>query len=934
MSEAPSPPLAPLAAKANAKRLFGQWWRRQSPSRQDRFATLGPLLSVLLFLAAITSSFWYLRNEEAERETESVKRDIEITQQQLGLRLIQNQEAMIRMARELVARDIDVDEFGGQAQAFMRERPEVLHLTWVDARRKPRASFAAALYPGAAVVDSVTGAPANASARRSARLEPPPAAQPTRRPTHTLPALNSNSESETAFVAARDSRNTAYSRAFSDSVGAPVFQLYVPLIERSSFSGAIIVEYSVDALIRHFVPADVAQRHMISVLNEKGRELAATITALPGQAARRAPIFSDAPLTPALNGLLLRGQGWRTSIGLISNTLFWMVVALSVLTVWMLLGTWRHMRRRSQIQGALVQETNFRRAMENSMPTGMRAMDMEGRITYVNAAFCQMTGFANRDLVGQMPPYPYWPPERVEENTRLLQQELQGRSPSGGIEVRLMRKDQSLFDARLYVSPLIDPKGQQTGWMTSMTNITESKRIRDQLSASHERFTTVLEGLDASVSVLTVQQGELLFVNRSYRLWFGADARGHQQMAGIAITSGDADQADEDVDSFSGLPTQVLTETGANPREVYVESLQKWFDVRSRYLQWTDGRLAQMLIATDITARLRAEEQSAAQADKAQVTSRLVTMGEMASSVAHELNQPLTAITNYCNGMVSRVRADSINKDDLVAALQKTARQADRAGQIIRRIRAFVKRSEPQRQPAQAKQIIEDAVELAGIELRRRNVAIHTYVAQRLPVLMVDPILIEQVVLNLLKNAAEAIDTAQLPASRRQIELRVVPRHTPEERGVIEFSVTDMGPGLKEEVIGRLYEAFFSTKPEGLGIGLSLCRTIIESHRGRMLAQNLYNGDLVVGCRFSFTLPVELPAATEVTALLSPSAGSALEPGGFLASASGAENGLAGPAGKSAAGTVASHDALRAPSLKGELASSSTRSSTEHQTEP
>ena len=135
--------------------------------------------------------------------------------------------------------------------------------------------------------------------------------------------------------------------------------------------------------------------------------------------------------------------------------------------------------------------------------------------------------------------------------------------------------------------------------------------------------------------------------------------------------------------------------------------------------------------------------------------------------------------------------------------------------------------------------------------------SIHTYVAQRLPPLHVDPILIEQVVLNLLKNSAEAIDAAGLPPARRNIELRVVPRHTPEEGGVIEFSVTDMGPGLKDEVIARLYEAFFSTKPDGLGIGLSLCRSIVESHRGRIRAQNLYNGALAVGCRFSFTLPVE-----------------------------------------------------------------------------
>ena len=227
--------------------------------------------------------------------------------------------------------------------------------------------------------------------------------------------------------------------------------------------------------------------------------------------------------------------------------------------------------------------------------------------------------------------------------------------------------------------------------------------------------------------------------------------------------------------------------------------------------------------------------------------------------LAHELNQPLTAITNYCNGMVSRVKSGGIDQDDLIAALEKTSRQAQRAGQIIHRIRAFVKRSEPQRQAADARSIVDDAVDLAGIELRRRNVTIQTYVAQRLPALMVDPILIEQVVLNLLKNSAEAIDNAQLPPARRKIELRVIPRHTPEEGGVIEFSVTDMGPGLRDEVIARLYEAFFSTKADGMGIGLSLCRSIVESHRGRMRAQNLYNGNLAVGCRFSFTLPVETP---------------------------------------------------------------------------
>jgi signal transduction histidine kinase len=207
--------------------------------------------------------------------------------------------------------------------------------------------------------------------------------------------------------------------------------------------------------------------------------------------------------------------------------------------------------------------------------------------------------------------------------------------------------------------------------------------------------------------------------------------------------------------------------------------------------------------------------------------------------------------------MLSRVKGDAIAKDDLIAALEKTSRQAQRAGQIIHRIRNFVKRSEPQRQSAQARTIVEDAVELADIVLRRRGVTLNSYVAQRLPPLMVDAILIEQVVLNLIKNAAEAIDSSRQPPARRRIDLRVVPRHTPEEGGVIEFSVTDTGPGMSPEVLSRLYEAFFSTKAEGLGIGLSLCRSIIESHRGRMRAENLYNGESVIGSQFAFTLPVE-----------------------------------------------------------------------------
>jgi PAS domain S-box-containing protein len=540
----------------------------------------------------------------------------------------------------------------------------------------------------------------------------------------------------------------------------------------------------------------------------------------------------------------------------------------------MLIANWRHTRRRQQAQQALISEANFRRAMENSMLTGMRAMDLHGRITYVNAAFCQMTGWSESDLVGRTAPFPYWPDKDRERLATLLEEELSGNTTPGGIQVRVQRKDGGLFDARLYVSPLIDAMGTQTGWVTSMTDITEPNRVREQLTASHQRFTTVLEALDASISVAPLGSDELLFANKLYRQWFGVQAGGHLRLVAEAgmPPSPTNDDSDDSVDSFAGLPTSALPESDSESAEIFVETLGKWLEVRSRYLSWVDGRLAQMVIATDISARRQAEEQAAIQTERAQTSSRLITMGEMASSVAHELNQPLTAISNYCTGMVSRIQDKQITETDLLIALQKTAHQAQRAGQIIQRIRSFVKRSEPNRTLSDVATMVSESLELAEIELRRFNVRLNHYVAARIPQAMVDPILIEQVLVNLLRNAAESIDAAQRSTPERVVELRVVPKRL-DDKPVVEFSVQDTGRGLPPEVMGRLYEAFYSTKANGMGIGLSLCRSIVESHLGRMSAENLYNGQSVVGCRFSFWIPLQesganRPAETTIKPIL------------------------------------------------------------------
>jgi len=791
---------------------------------------LAPLAAVVLFLAAIVSSFWYLRMEEMDREHEAVKRDVEYAQQRVRLRLLERQEQLMRLARDISNREVDNEEFVVRAESLVAQYPELQLLTWIDERRRIEASYAA----------------------------PSIVNQQIRIPGEVL----RTGETESMYSLARDLQQPVYSQPVAGTDSTGLLQLHVPLADQGKFGGVILGEYSIDGLLRYAVPAEISAKYAVALLDGKNGMLAGTAlpprnpaTQLLPWAAR--PNEYEVPVSPVGNGLILRAQAYRTSLGVIGSGLFWLVGTLSAMTAWMLIANWRHTRRRMQAQQALIAETNFRRAMENSMLTGMRALDLQGRITYVNAAFCQMTGWSEAELVGRTPPFPYWPDEDRDMLAARLDDELHGRTVSGGFQVRVKRKDGSVFDARLYVSRLIDARGHQTGWMTSMTDITEPNRIREQLQASHERFTTVLEALDASVSVAPLGSEELLFANKMYRMWFGGQTVGHLGMvaqAGVPVQPR-TDESLDNVDSFVGLPTGALTSANSENAEIYVPELGKWLEVRSRYLNWVDGRLAQMVIATDITARRHAEELAAAQAERAQSASRLITMGEMASSVAHELNQPLTAITNYCNGLVSRIKSNQITEKDMLYALEKTAHQAQRAGQIIQRIRMFVKRSEPNRTPSDVSQMVSEALELAEIELRRRNVRLSHYVAARLPDLMVDPILIEQVLVNLLRNAAESIEQAKRPPGARSVELRVVPK-TVDEQAVVEFSVHDTGRGLPPEVMERLYEAFFSTKAEGMGIGLNLCRSIVESHHGRMQAENIYNGPEVTGCRFSFWIPV------------------------------------------------------------------------------
>jgi two-component system sensor kinase FixL len=224
--------------------------------------------------------------------------------------------------------------------------------------------------------------------------------------------------------------------------------------------------------------------------------------------------------------------------------------------------------------------------------------------------------------------------------------------------------------------------------------------------------------------------------------------------------------------------------------------------------------------------------------------SRLTAMGEMASALAHELNQPLSAIANYMKGsqrlLEGRSDEDSIRIGD---AIEKAAEQSLRAGQIIRRLRDFVSRGETERRVESVKKLIEEASALALVGAKERDVRVTFQIDPANDLVLVDKVQIQQVLLNLIRNSMEAMEQS----ARR--ELLIASR--PQEGDLLEFSVADSGSGIASEISGQLFQPFVTTKRMGMGVGLSISRSIVESHGGQMRVEPNRGGGTV----FCFTVP-------------------------------------------------------------------------------
>jgi two-component system, LuxR family, sensor histidine kinase DctS len=251
----------------------------------------------------------------------------------------------------------------------------------------------------------------------------------------------------------------------------------------------------------------------------------------------------------------------------------------------------------------------------------------------------------------------------------------------------------------------------------------------------------------------------------------------------------------------------------------------------------------------DITERKRTAELAQQQMEKLQFTSRLITMGEMASTLAHELNQPLAAIASYNTGCINLLDAGTADPADLRHALEKVGIQAQRAGRIIRRVHDFVRKSEPKLAPCQLADVIDDCLAFIEVDARKRQVRIDRFI-NPMPEIQGDRLMLEQVLLNLMRNGMEAMaETAE--------EMRFLSISAGLENKDVVLRVADNGCGISDKVREKLFTAFFSTKPEGMGVGLSICRSIVEFHRGRLSVDPNLDSPSGNGTIFTLTLPIE-----------------------------------------------------------------------------
>jgi len=441
--------------------------------------------------------------------------------------------------------------------------------------------------------------------------------------------------------------------------------------------------------------------------------------------------------------------------------------------------------------------------------------------------------------------------ERVHpEDIHLVQQFIAHTPRDGGeydFEHRLLMPDGSIKTLHIVTHAMTDEAGDVRLVGTAM-DITASKRIQDQLQASLDEMqmqVSLIENSDDFIGFLP-SKGRDAYINAGGRRMVGLEP--DADVSGFQIS--DLRPADEDQRYFDEiLPALIRDGRWIGERNLRhfktnasILVLQNLFFIIDKE---TGERKGIATICKDISEQQRADEAlRKAQADLEQVTQRM-TMGELAASIAHELNQPLMAIVTSAETCLLRLGKDQPEIDKARRAAERVVRNGHRAADVIRSIRALLQKSSLEIGEIDVNRSIREILELTRSKIRKEGVSLETCLGN-VATVMGDRVQLQQVILNLITNAVEAMSDVM---DRKRV-LRIETKES--ESGLVLITVEDTGTGVEPAQMDRIYDAFFSTKPEGMGMGLAICRSIVEVHGGRLWASSRQPH----GSIFRFTIPV------------------------------------------------------------------------------
>jgi two-component system, LuxR family, sensor kinase FixL len=481
-------------------------------------------------------------------------------------------------------------------------------------------------------------------------------------------------------------------------------------------------------------------------------------------------------------------------------------------------------------------------AIVESSEDAIVSKTLDGIVTSWNSAAERIFGYSAREMIGR-PIAILATPATADEMPCILEAVKSGERVEH-YETERQCKDGRIIRLALTISPIHDDTGRIIGASKIARDITAAKRDAVELVKREALVASILETVPDAMVVID-EHGVVQSFSAAAELMFGyAASEVCGRNVGMLMPPSHADRHDSYIERYLTTGERRVIGLGRVVSGRRKDGSEFPAELAIGELHW-DGHRIFTGFLRDLTERQQTQHRLQELHAELTHVSRLTELGQMASALAHEINQPLSAITNYLEtGRRLLSRGDRLSAERARGAFDSAAEQVERAVQLVRQLRDFGRKGETERRPQPVGKLIDEAAALALIGARDSGIKVQLRIAPELPEVAVDRIQLQQVLVNLIRNAVEAMESG-----RRELTLSAAP----DGDGGVAIRVADTGPGLAPEVVERLFQPFVTTKPQGMGIGLSICRAIVEAHGGDLRAEPNPGGGTV----FAFSLPAE-----------------------------------------------------------------------------